>query len=204
MGRIKIEITLVAIIGLLAILFAMQLQRIASLKAERDRNARNTASLMEDVQTYKVRDSLNAAKVGALELSLKEFKRYRAEDARLIADLKARNRDLDAISGTQTSTTIDITTIVHDTLYLRDTGLVAGKVLKCGDAWYDFEGQIEGDTFTGRMESRDSLLLVETVRYKRFLGFLWKTSKVKDRQMDAVSRNPHTKILALEHTIINN
>lgn len=204
MGRIKIEITLVAIIGLLAILFAMQLQRIASLKEERDRNARNTASLMEDVQTYKVRDSLNAAKVGVLELSLKEFKKYRAEDAKLIADLKARNRDLNAVAGTQTSTGIDLSATIHDTLYLRDTGLVAGKVLKCGDAWYDFEGQIDGDVFTGRMECRDSLLLVETIRYKRFLGFLWKTHKIADRQLDAVSRNPHTKIQDIQFNLIKN
>lgn len=56
--------------------------------------------------------------------------------------------------------------------------------------------------FTGTFENRDSLLVAETVKYKRFLGFLWKTSKVKDRKVDVVSKNPHTKILGVEFTTI--
>ena len=48
--------------------------------------------------------------------------------------------------------------------------------------------------------TRDELVLTETVRYKKFL--FWKTGKVKDRQLDAVSLNPHSTITGLEHIII--
>ena len=42
--------------------------------------------------------------------------------------------------------------------------------------------------------TRDSLLIVETVQYKRFLGFLWKTNRIKNRSFDVVSLNPNTTI----------
>lgn len=202
MGKNKIIIIIAGVFLLLLGVVLVQDARMKALRGERDRYEGNTTTLLEDVHRYKVQDSLSAARVGALELTLKEYKRYRAEDAALIADLKARNRDLTVVSGAQTSTGIDLSTTIRDTLYIRDTGFVAGRVLRCGDAWYDFEGTIDGDTFVGHLESRDSLLLVETVRYGRFLGFLWKTRKVKDRQLDAVSRNPHTTIQDIQFNLI--
>ena len=51
------------------------------------------------------------------------------------------------------------------------------------------------------MTSRDELVLTETVRYKKFL--FWKTRKILDREMEAVSKNPHTTITGLEHIIID-
>jgi hypothetical protein len=45
-------------------------------------------------------------------------------------------------------------------------------------------------------------LIVETVQYKRFWGFLWKTKKIKNREIDVVSKNPATKILGVEFVTI--
>ena len=61
---------------------------------------------------------------------------------------------------------------------------------------------MQNKTFEGRLEVRDSLIIVESVKYKRFLGFLWKTNKVKNRQIDVVSKNPHTKIVGTELVVI--
>ena len=172
------------------------------VKADRNKYKENTDALLEDVERYRVFDSLSAVRVESLELSLKEYERYRAEDAKLIKALKARNRELTEVASTQTNTVINLQTVVRDTLILRDSVEIKAAAVHCGDPWYDFDGMLAGDNFTGRLACRDSLLVAETVRRGRFLGFLWRTKKVKDRRLDVVSRNPHTEIRSVEHIIV--
>ena len=175
---------------------------INRLTAERDKYRNNTETLLSDVETYRVRDSLNAARVQSLELTAKEFERFRAADAALIKQLKARNRDLAAVNKTQSQTIIELQAAPRDTFIVRDSIPIPAVAVHCGDAWFDFDGLLTRDEFTGKLEHRDSLLLVETVQYKRFLGFLWRTNKVKNRQLDCVSKSPHNSIKGLEHIVI--
>lgn len=200
MNKIK-AITIVLLIN--AILLFAGVWRISSLERERDRYKGSAAALLSDAKLYRFRDSLSAARVQSLELTVKEYERFRGEDAALISELKRRNRDLSAVNKTQSQTIIDLRAVPRDTVVIvRDSIRVPAVAVHCGDAWYDFDGVLMEDEFTGTLRNRDSLLLVETVRYKRFLGFLWKTKKVKDRQLDAVSRNPHTTIEDIEFTTI--
>lgn len=175
--------------------------KIDRLTEERDRYKTNSETLLEQTATYNVRDSLNAAKVGTLELTLKEFEKYRADDAALIKELKGKNRDLEGVNKAQAQTIIRLQNVPRDTVILRDSVPVQAKSVRCGDAWYSFEGLLTEDEFTGTLTNREELLLTETVRYKKFL--FWKTKRVKDRELEAVSRNPHTTITALEHIIID-
>ena len=178
-------------------------RKIEQLTAERDRDAGNTAALLSDIERYRVRDSLNAARVQSLELTVKEYERFRSDDAALIKQLKQRNRDLAAVNKTQSQTIIDLRAVPRDTVVLvRDSIITTAVAVHCGDAWFDFDGILTADQFTGKLTNRDSLLLAETVKYRRFLGFLWKTRKVEDRQLDVVSKNPHTEIMGIEHVVI--
>ena len=191
----------VACILAAAIAFILLNQRIARLTDERDRYKGNTTALLSDVEHYRVRDSLNAARVQSLELTLKEYERFRADDAELIRSLKQRNRDLAAVKKTQSQTIIDLSAVPRDTVIIvRDSIQVPAVAVHCGDAWYNFDGLLTKDEFTGKMEHRDSLLLVESVRYKRFLW--WKTKRIKDRQLDCVSKSPHNSIIGLEYVVI--
>lgn len=193
----------VACILAAAIAFLLMNREIQQLTAERDRYKGNTAALLSDVEIFKMRDSLNAARVESLQLTIKEFERFRASDAELIRELKARNRDLSAVNTTQSQTIIDLRATPSDTVIIvRDSIVTPAVSVHCGDAWFDFDGLLTKDQFTGTLKNRDSLLLAETVKYKRFLGFLWKTNKVQDRQLDVVSKNPHTQILGIEHVVI--
>ena len=177
--------------------------RLDRMAQERDRYKGNTNALLADVEHYRVRDSLNAARVQSLELTVKEYERFRADDAALIKQLKQRNRDLAAVNKTQSQTIIDLLAIPKDTVVIvRDSIQVPAVAVHCGDAWFDFDGVLTAEQFTGKLTNRDSLLLAETVKYRRFLGFLWKTRHVQDRQLDVVSRNPHTQILDVEHIVI--
>ena len=175
---------------------------INRLTAERDKYRNNTESLLGDVETYRVRDSLSAARVQSMELSIKEYERFRADDARLIRELKAKNRDLAAVNKTQSQTIIDLLAIPRDTVIIRDSIQIPAIAVHCGDAWFDFDGLLTADEFTGTLANRDSLVVAESVQYKRFLGFLWKTNKVKNRRVDVVSKNPHTSIMGVEHVVI--
>lgn len=190
-----------AIFAALLVFAGFQQNAIDNLKQERNRYERNTESLLLDVTQYKTRDSLNAAKVGALELTIREYERFRADDAALIKELKQRNRDLAAVNKTQSQTIIDLRAVPRDTVVLvRDSVRVPAVEVHCGDAWYNFDGILTKDEFTGKMEHRDSLLLVESIRYKRFLW--WKTKRIKDRQLDCVSKSPHNFIRGLEYVVI--
>lgn len=183
----------------------VQRSRINQLTGERDKYRTNTETLLQDVSRYQTKDSLNAAKVGVLELKLSEFEKYRASDAELIKTLQTKNRELERVTTTQMETINELRATVRDSVvYLP--GDTVTTVLRCVDIvepWFELHGCATPDgQFTGAHINRDSLLIVETVQYKRWLGFLWKTKKIKNRQIDVVSKNPATKILGVEFVTI--
>lgn len=202
MDCVKKWIIVAVVILAAAIAVIMVDKKIDRLTAQRDKYRNNTETLLSDVETYRVRDSLNAARVQSLELNVKEFERFRSADAALIKQLKARNRDLAAVNKTQSQTIIELQAAPRDTFIVRDTIPIPAVAVHCGDAWFDFDGLLTATEFTGTLANRDSLLIAESVQYKRFLGFLWKTNKVKNRHVDVVSKNPHTSILGVEHVVI--
>lgn len=179
----------------------VQRTKIEKLTDERNRYRGNTETLLQDVETYKTKDSLNAAKVGVLELKLSEFERYRASDAELIKNLQTKNRELEAVTTAQMETITQLRGTVRDSIvYLPgDTVTTVLRCIEYSDKWVDFDGCIKNNTFSGKIITRDSLLITETVQYKRWLGFLWKTKKIKNREIDVISRNPHTKIMGVEY-----
>lgn len=183
----------------------VQRSRINTLTGERDKYRTNTETLLQEVSRYQTKDSLNAAKVGVLELKLSEFEKYRASDAELIKTLQTKNRDLERVTTTQMETINELRATVRDSVvYLP--GDTVTTVLRCVDIvepYFELHGCATPDgQFTGTHINRDSLLIVETVQYKRWLGFLWKTKKIKNRQIDVVSKNPATKILGVEFVTI--
>lgn len=188
------------VLALIGTLF-FQHNRINHLKAEKITYERNTNILMSDLETYQTKDSLNGARIGALELKLEEFAKFRAEDAKVISSLMHRNEDLKSVISSQTETIVDLQGKVKDSLIFvpGDTIYVETKAVKIKDPWFELEGLVlPDDTFRGTFVSRDSLLVAETVEYKRFLGFLWKTRKIKDRNFDIINKNPHTRIEGFE------
>lgn len=188
-----------AIMAALLVVIVLQGVSVSRIKSERNRYKENTRTLLVDVNTYRVRDSLNAAKVGTLELTIQEYKRFRAADAQLIKTLRTKNRDLTAVTTMQSQTIMKLSAVPRDTVIIRDSVAISAVAVHTGDAWYDFDGILADQEFTGTLAVRDSLLVAETVQYKRFLGFLWKTKRIKNKQIDVVSKNPHTTIMGIEH-----
>jgi predicted Holliday junction resolvase-like endonuclease len=199
------KIYLIVIFVFLCLLSLLECQnnKIKELRNEVNTEKSNVSTLLQDVLTYKTKDSLNAAKIGSLELSLSDYKKYRQEDLRLIETLKTKNSDLESVATTQTETIVQVNGNVKDSIIIIKNDTIEVEVeAKCVDIvqpYIELHGCIlPNNGFTGTIVSRDSLLITETVKYKRFLGFLWKTKKIKNREFDIVSKNPHTNILDFE------
>lgn len=195
------RLILAAIMAAMLVVIVLQWVSVSRIKSERNRYKENTRTLLVDVNTYKVRDSLNAVKAQDLSLKLSELKKYRQEDAKLIADMGVKLRNLQAVAnmGTETRTEF-VTKIVRDTIFkaVNDTNKAA--LINYEDKWLTFKGRLENGQFRGNIISRDSLLIAENIRYKRFL--FWRTKRIKSRDFRVVSKNPHTKIVDCEHIIV--
>lgn len=200
----KKYLIIAAVIVAFATIIGWQQSRIKSLTADRDKYRSNTETLLQDVKTYQTKDSLNAAKVGNLTLKVSEYEKYRADDLALIKTLQTKNRDLQRVTTAQMETINELRANVRDSIvYLPgDTVTTVLRCIEYSDKWVDFDGCIINNTLSGKIITRDSLLIAETVQYKRFLGFLWKTKKIKNREIDVVSKNPATKILGVEFVTI--
>lgn len=210
MNKLIIKV-LIAIIVVLTI--AGGLYKIKSLKEENARLKSNQEILLTEnrliiaeSQKYKVSDSLNAIKVSEFEFTLKEYKRYRSEDLKLIEQLEVGKLDLEKIITSQSETIGILSIKLNDSIKI---GTVASQIdtLKCFNyksKWIDAKGciNLKKDTIELQINNREVLKVVETITYKRFLGFLWKTNKVKSRQVDIVSENPNTEIVNCEYISI--
>lgn len=199
MGRVFIVLAF----GIIAMIGG-QCSRIDRLSADLSQERNNVSVLLQDCNKYRTRDSLSAASVAELRLRLDDYERYRAADAALIKTLQTRNRELQGVMSAQLQTIATIRGSVRDSVvYISDT---VKAVVRCVDVvqpWYELHGcATESGDFVGTFVSRDSLLIVETVKYKRFLGFLWKTG-IKDRRVDVVARNPSTQIESVEFVTIS-
>ena len=195
---------LVGIILVLSIVCFAFYHDISVLKSEANRYKENTKTLMQDMGRYRTSDSLNAVKVSTLTLELREMENYRAKDMQLIESLQVKKRELERITSMQMQTIANIKGQVKDRIIYRDKIIRDTiKALSISDEWIDLRGEIYNDgSFNGTLEVRDSLTIVETVRYRRFLGFLWKTKRVKHRTVDVVNKCPYTQITGLESIVI--
>lgn len=191
-------IAVIALIVATVVTIIIQQNRISNLKKERDKYRENTEILLGQVEQYETKDSLHAATVGVLRLKIEEYEKYRSADAQLIETLKTKNRELQQVTTTQLQTIDSIRATVRDSVYTYNNDTVKLQCIDVHNQWFDLQGCIYNDEFSGKYESRESLLIAITVQYKRFLGFLWKTNKIKNRKVDIISRNPNTKIVGFE------
>lgn len=210
MKKIVIEIAVIAIIVLTQIL---AFHKIHSLKEENVRLINNQEILQNqkqfmtaESQKYKVSDSLNAAKVSELQFTLKEYKKYRANDLRLIEQLNIKKSDLQKVISSQAETINSLSVKLSDSIKTDIANNVADtlKYFSYSSKWTDAFGYVDlkRDSINIQIKNRESLKFVETTTYKRFLGFLWKTGKIKDRQVSAISENPNTEIVNLDYVSI--
>lgn len=171
--------------------------QVENLKSDKD-------VLLGTVKLYQTKDSLSAAAIGNLNLTLDEFKKYRAEDYGIIKKLKTKGRDIATYKTVSTLYRDTIYSLLTDTVIRVDTVQVKpAKAFAYEDEWSSVKGVVTDADVVAEVLVSTDLSIVETVKYKRFLGFLWKTNKVKDRKVDVVSTNPKCHIKDVEFITIS-
>lgn len=165
------------VILLVTVTFLFRQNRL--LQAERDRQSGNVETLMGEVKRYKVKDSLNVASVSALNLTVDELKKYRADDAKLIKELKLRSKDVEYITNTEIKT--------KDSLIYKIDSV---RCFHYKDEWLKVDACI-GDSLMV-IESRDSIVQVVHAIYKH--RFLWWRWKVIGFRQEVVNFNPRSEV----------
>lgn len=202
---IKLGIYLVLALGLC--LFFYDYMRIkksnSALKSNQEILLSEKSGLLTENNRYRAADSLNAIKAEELRLTAYEYKKYYSESLETIRKLRLDKRDMQRVIDFQANTINQLSTSLRDTIILPDTTHHL-KAFDYKSKWTDVSGLIDldQDKVSINIENRESLIVVESVEYKRFLGFLWKTKNIKNRSADIVSLNPNTIITNAEYKSI--
>lgn len=204
----KVYIVLSCIAAVLIALIIGLSSRLKKVSEDRDVQKQNVTTLFNSVGNYKVQDSLQAATIGNLQLTLDQFKQYRAEDAKLINDLRVDNNRLKGIVTTNSESYYQHTTILRDSI----TSLIAKgpdsvkimvpvvvKTTNFSDSWHTLNIIITGDSLSYKLRTRESLLITNHIVPKRFLFFKWGCKEVRT---DVVSKNPYVDKLSVESITI--
>lgn len=191
------KIIIIVTFALLALFTISYLKNsVDKLKEENEKLISNTELLLADIETYKINDSISVATTDRLYLTIDQLEQSLQSDKHVIEQLTKKNYDLENLVASQSKTIYELYAVPKDTTIVIDTTIVNAQNIVIHDKWFDFEGLLYEDSFVGTFESRDSLLLLETVKYKRFLFI--KTKKIKDRNYSIVSKNPHSTILGFD------
>ena len=175
---------LFAIIAVLILAVSSLIKRNQTIQSECSRQSGNIATLMGDIKRYKVRDSLNALSVSALNLTVNELKEFRANDARLIKELEIENKHLEALmkAGIHSS----------ETIYADRWHPLPDRpdCLEVNSKWSHVIACFKDSTVYYNI--RDSLAaVVHRIPKRKFLWWSWGT---KGYKLELVNFNPNTKI----------
>ena len=175
-----------------------------SLKSENKILQTNVSTLIEGAEQYTTKDSLQVATIANLELSISEYRRYKAEDERLIESLKIDNKRLKGVINTQTEAYYQQTTLLRDSvkMLLSPDSIeipVSIKTASFADQWHSLNVTIQGDSLNYKLKTKESLLVTNHIVPKRFLFFKYGCREVRT---EVVSRNPYVKDIQVESITI--
>ena len=170
----------------------------SNLKNENKRLKANQETLLNSVKSFKVSDSLKAITVCNLELSLKQYKKYRADDAILIKQLKSQKPEVIIKPNIQTE--YKVRAELKDSIIYKDTL----KTILYKSKWNYISGFVDKDTINLNIINYDELLITESLQKKKFLFFRLPISifGYKRKVLNVISKNPNTKITSAEYITI--
>lgn len=176
----------IIIMFILIVLLFFAHNRIEGLKIERNRLERNQDILLDTLSNFKFRDSLNRVSIKVLEFNIDELKRYRAEDARLIKDLKIRLKDAQTIVKTDVVTKIEYR---DKLIYIGDST----RKIEFKDRWTDLDIIIRPDNqYDLKFQTTDSLTQVFYKVWKHKFWFIrWGNGGIRQ---EIINHNPNSSI----------
>lgn len=156
----------------------------------------NNEALTNETLLYQTRLEESAASAVALQLKLDEYRKQHADDTKRIRDLGIRLRRVESIATSASQTQIEVSTPVHDTLFLDRLLPDTASVFRWSDRWVSIEGIIRNGNAECNIESIDTLRQVVHRVPRRFLFFRYGTKAIRQ---EITSSNPHTRIVYTEY-----
>lgn len=198
----KAKITAIAAFSILCLLIVFLLRYNAKLREENGILNRNVSVLTTKNVAYRTESGKSAMKAEELNLTLRQYRNTLQGKDSTIKDLKQSIKDLKSNTSIQTSTEIEFSGSLRDSIIIRDSLVV--DTIKCVNMrskWLDISGCIDSNgTFAGTTVTRDSLEILNIEHRKRFLWFRLK--KVKYREFIVTSKNPYAEITGFNVTTI--
>lgn len=148
----------------------------------------NEATLLDSLNSYKIQDSINVAKISELRLSMHNYEKYFSENSKIVKKTKADK--VESIINPKILTEIKIRT-VFDTVYID-----SARHFKYTDAWSSVNGIVYNDSVSLNIKNTEELIIVTNKQKKKFLFFKLPVSifGYKNKQVDVISKNPRTTI----------
>ena len=194
-------------IGLFIIMLGMvctisfQAKYIKKQKANIERLDGNVTALTTDINHFKVNDSLNAATIQSLNITISEFKDMNVEAKKTIDALNIKYKRLLKVNQTITQENQDLLlNKTIDTLILKDT-IVKTVSASYRSSYLDLDIYDLGNQYQVRYESRDTIDQILENIPKKFLFIRYGTKGFKTTY---VNRNPNAKIVGASDYIFKN
>lgn len=194
-------------IGLFIIMLGMvctisfQAKYIKKQKANIERLDGNVTALTTDINHFKVNDSLNAATIQSLNITVSEFKDMNIEAKKTIDALNIKYKRL--LKANQTITQENQDLLLNktiDTLILKDT-IVKTVSASYRSPYLDLDIYDLGNQYQVKYESRDTIDQILENIPKKFLFIRYGTKGFKTTY---VNRNPNAKIVGASDYIFKN
>ncbi len=194
-------------IGLFIIMLGMvctisfQAKYIKKQKANIERLDGNVTALTTDINHFKVNDSLNAATIQSLNITVSEFKDMNIEAKKTIDALNIKYKRLLKVNQTITQENQDLLlNKTIDTLILKDT-IVKTVSASYRSPYLDLDIYDLGNQYQVKYESRDTIDQILENIPKKFLFIRYGTKGFKTTY---VNRNPNAKIVGASDYIFKN
>lgn len=194
MNRLLIKCLLAAVVVLGGIVW-LQHRNTVRLKGERDRYRSNSAALLSEVRRIQADSATMALDAKALQLTLDEYRRFRAEDAETIRRLGVKIKNLEAAARHEIEVTGPIDAAVRDTVVIRDTVPVLRQKVEMITPHIRLTGIIEDNWLRGEIRVPVTLRQAVWVEYKGW--WFWK--RVKAVHQTISSDNPYAEISYSEY-----
>lgn len=181
---IAVAIFLLATFSTIGILVKQNIK----LKVENKVKTQNIEVLNDSIKYFNTTDSLHAAKIGELNYTVDEFKKFRAADEQTINSLNLKLKNVKSITNIQTIT---------ETKF--ETKLIYKDSLRCFD-WKDeftnVNGCVKDSSISVNYSNTEKLsIIINTTSKHNFLFFHWGL-KINDLYVKSMNKN--TKIGKVE------
>lgn len=194
MNRIMTRCLLIAVVLLGGIVY-VQHRNTVRLKAERDRYRGNAEALLSDMKRIRVDSTTMALDARALQLTLDEYKRFRAEDAATIKRLGVKIKNLEAAARHELEVAGPIDATIRDTVIIRDTVPILRQKVEMLTPHIELSGIIENERLQGAIRVPVTLHQAVWVEYKG----CWFWRRVKAIHQTISSDNPYVEITYSEY-----